>query len=115
MLFARDGFEATSTTRIADAAGVSVGSLYEYFTSKDALIAKLIKRHCEHLMNLYGQAFLAVEGQGIDAVVDTWVDTTAGGKIMLALYLCAPVPGSSVCTVPRSCRFELIRPASEIL
>ncbi|WP_081923100.1 TetR family transcriptional regulator [Paraburkholderia fungorum] len=26
MLFARDGFEATSTTRIADAAGVSVGS-----------------------------------------------------------------------------------------
>lgn len=76
-LFARDGFEATSTTRIADAAGVSVGSLYEYFTSKDALIAKLIKCHCEHLMNLYGKAFQAVEGQGIDAVVDTWVDTTA--------------------------------------
>jgi len=90
MLFARDGFEATSATRIADAAGVSVGSLYEYFTSKDALIEKLIKRHCEHLMNLYGQAFLAVEGQGIEAVVDTWVDTTADAKTVLALHLCAP-------------------------
>ncbi|WP_281664456.1 hypothetical protein [Paraburkholderia fungorum] len=79
------------------------------------MIAKLIKCRCEHLMNPYGQAFLAVESQGIDAVVDTWVDTTADAKIMLALHLCAPVPGPSACAVPRSCRFKLKRSAPEIL
>ncbi|PZR45592.1 TetR/AcrR family transcriptional regulator [Paraburkholderia fungorum] len=114
MLFARDGFEATSTTRIADPAGVSIGSLYEYFTSKDALIEKLIKRHCEHLMNLYGQAFLRSRAH-VSTPSSTHGSTTADAKIVLALHLCAPVPGPSVCTVPRSCRFELIRPASEIL
>ncbi|CAN7793765.1 TetR/AcrR family transcriptional regulator [Caballeronia sp. LjRoot34] len=76
-LFARDGFEVTSTTRIADAAGVSIGTLYEYFTSKEALVAKLIKCHCEHLMDLYGKAFQVVEGKGIDALVDVLVDTSA--------------------------------------
>lgn len=76
-LLARDGFDATSTTRIADAAGVSVGSLYEYFASKDALVAKLIKCHCDYLFEQYAQAFKAVEGQGIERVVDAWVDTTA--------------------------------------
>ncbi|MCO5399700.1 TetR/AcrR family transcriptional regulator [Ralstonia soli] len=77
ILFARDGFEATSTTRIAEVAGVSVGSLYEYFTSKEALVAKLIKCHCDYLMALYGNAFKAVEGQGLEALVDAWIDTTA--------------------------------------
>ncbi len=75
-LLARDGFDATSTTRIAEAAGVSVGSLYEYFTSKDALVAKLIKRHCDYLFEQYALAFKAVEGQGIERVVDAWVDST---------------------------------------
>ncbi|GAB3630041.1 TetR/AcrR family transcriptional regulator [Pandoraea terrae] len=75
-LLVRDGFEATSTTRIAEAAGVSVGSLYEYFTSKEAIVAKLIKRHCDDLLNMYARAFGKVEGKGIAQLVDAWVDTT---------------------------------------
>jgi AcrR family transcriptional regulator len=75
-LFIRDGFEATNTTRIAEAAGVSVGSLYEYFTGKDAVAAKLIKRHCDLLLERYARAFEAVEGKGIERLVDAWVDTT---------------------------------------
>ncbi|WP_269504919.1 TetR/AcrR family transcriptional regulator [Burkholderia sp. IMCC1007] len=75
-LFVCDGFEATSTTRIAAAAGVSVGSLYEYFTSKEALAAKLIKVHCDNLLERYARAFAEAEGKGVAAVVDAWVDTT---------------------------------------
>ncbi|MEX3968740.1 TetR/AcrR family transcriptional regulator [Paraburkholderia sp. EG286B] len=74
-LLARDGFDATSTTRVAEAAGVSVGSLYEYFTSKDALVATLIKRHCDYLLEQFAQAFKVVEGQGIESIVEAWVDT----------------------------------------
>jgi AcrR family transcriptional regulator len=39
------GYDRASTNRIALAAGVSVGSLYQYFPSKEALVAALATRH----------------------------------------------------------------------
>jgi AcrR family transcriptional regulator len=39
------GYDRASTNRIALAAGVSVGSLYQYFPSKEALVAALAGRH----------------------------------------------------------------------
>lgn len=41
----REGFGNASTNRIAEVAGVSVGSLYQYFPSKEALVAALVDRH----------------------------------------------------------------------
>jgi len=41
----REGFAHTTTNRIAEKAGVSVGSLYQYFPNKEALIAALRERH----------------------------------------------------------------------
>ena len=43
----KEGFDRASTNRIADAAGVSIGSLYQYFPSKEALVAALVERHIE--------------------------------------------------------------------
>ncbi|HKP60804.1 MAG TPA: helix-turn-helix domain-containing protein, partial [Polyangiales bacterium] len=43
-VFRAEGFDAT-TNRIAAAAGVSVGTLYEYFPNKDALLFALAERH----------------------------------------------------------------------
>jgi AcrR family transcriptional regulator len=43
-VFRREGWRAT-TNRIAAEAGVSVGSLYEYFPDKQALLAGLAERH----------------------------------------------------------------------
>lgn len=48
----REGFEKTSTNRIAETAGVSVGSLYQYFPGKEALVAAVIERHNEQIMGL---------------------------------------------------------------
>jgi AcrR family transcriptional regulator len=39
------GYDRASTNRVALAAGVSVGSLYQYFPSKEALVAALAARH----------------------------------------------------------------------
>ena len=44
-LLVKEGYDRASTNRIALAAGVSVGSLYQYFPSKEALVAALIERH----------------------------------------------------------------------
>jgi AcrR family transcriptional regulator len=45
----KEGFERTTTNRVAEAAGVSVGSLYQYFPSKEALVAALVDRHNEEM------------------------------------------------------------------
>jgi AcrR family transcriptional regulator len=46
----RDGFDKASTNRIAAVAGVSVGSLYQYFPSKEALVGAVIERHQADIM-----------------------------------------------------------------
>lgn len=43
------GYDGASTTRIADAAGVSPGSLYQYFADKDAIVTAVIDRYSDAL------------------------------------------------------------------
>jgi AcrR family transcriptional regulator len=49
-VFAEVGFARGSTNRIAQTAGVSVGSLYEYFPNKDAILVALAERRVEEMM-----------------------------------------------------------------
>ena len=51
-----EGYEGATTARIAERAGVSIGSLYQYFPNKEALIASLIERHCEEIVATMRQA-----------------------------------------------------------
>jgi len=46
-VFAQRGYAGSTTNHIATRAGVSVGSLYEYFPNKDALLVALVERHLE--------------------------------------------------------------------
>ncbi|GAA5115495.1 helix-turn-helix domain-containing protein [Haloechinothrix salitolerans] len=46
-VFDRDGLAAT-TNRIAEVAGVSVGSLYQYFPNKHSILHELALRHLDH-------------------------------------------------------------------
>jgi AcrR family transcriptional regulator len=44
-VFARHGYSAGTTNRIAEEAGASIGSLYQYFPNKDAILVALVRQH----------------------------------------------------------------------
>ncbi len=46
----RRGFEGFNTNAVAEKAGVSIGSLYQYFPNKDALLSALIAREAAPLL-----------------------------------------------------------------
>ncbi|MBW7965983.1 TetR/AcrR family transcriptional regulator [Bradyrhizobium sp. BR 10261] len=68
-ILVKDGFEKTSTNRIAEIAGVSVGSLYQYFPSKEALVAAVIDRHNEEIMAIVRAALIEVADMPIEKAV----------------------------------------------
>lgn len=43
------GYDDATTNRIAEAAGISPGSLYQYFGNKEAIIAAVIDRYTDHI------------------------------------------------------------------
>jgi len=45
----REGVNGLTTNRIAEIAGVSIGSLYQYFPDKNAIFAALHRRHIEEI------------------------------------------------------------------
>jgi AcrR family transcriptional regulator len=51
----RDGYERANVNAIADLAGVGIGSLYQYFPSKEALVAEVIKRHADKMLEVFQQ------------------------------------------------------------
>ncbi|CUR48149.1 Transcriptional regulator, TetR family [Alloalcanivorax xenomutans] len=46
-LFGERGYTGTTTNKVAERAGVSIGSLYQYFPNKEALLLALSERHME--------------------------------------------------------------------
>ena len=59
-ILVRESFDKASTNRIAEEAGVSIGSLYQYFPSKEALVAAVIDRHKQELMQVAREALAQV-------------------------------------------------------
>lgn len=59
------GYAATTTNAVAEVAGVSVGSLYQYFPNKDSLIAALHDRHGRQMTALLDAALLRHRGASL--------------------------------------------------
>jgi AcrR family transcriptional regulator len=72
-ILVREGFDKASTNRIAATAGVSVGSLYQYFPSKEALVAAVIERHRQEIQEVARTAIEKAVGQPLKKAVRTMV------------------------------------------
>lgn len=87
----RDGTARLTTTRVAERAGVSVGTMYQYFPNKVALIHALNARYLDDLAARIEATCHAHHGlpmgQMIEAVVDTyWLAKTDKPDVTRALY-----------------------------
>src|SRR5436189_3017781 len=68
-ILVREGFDKASTNRIAEVAGVSVGSLYQYYPGKEALVAAVIDRHNQDIMRVVRAALAEVSSQPVETAV----------------------------------------------
>src|SRR5262245_25374034 len=56
-----DGIRALNTNRIAERAGISVGTLYEYFPNKDAILIAMARRRLAEDERVVRQALAGAE------------------------------------------------------
>ena len=75
------GFDGLTTNAVAEAAGVSIGSLYQYFPNKEALVAALIEdqldiKNTATLAELARVAVLPI-GQAVRAMIELTIQNYA--------------------------------------
>lgn len=51
-ILTEEGYEKANTNRIAERAGISIGSLYQYFPNKESLMAALIEQHSNQMAEM---------------------------------------------------------------
>ncbi len=68
-----DGYDRASTNRIAKVAGVSIGSLYQYFPNKEAVLIAVAERHADEMLALLGQTMVDLGAAPIPVAVRTYV------------------------------------------
>jgi AcrR family transcriptional regulator len=66
----RVGKEKLTTTRVAARAGVSVGTLYQYFPNKSALLRAALRLHVEEILADVDKVCVAQRGQPVEQMAE---------------------------------------------
>jgi AcrR family transcriptional regulator len=83
-ILVQEGLEAATTNYIAQRAGVSIGSLYQYFPSKEAVIFALVERHVQKMQRQLEETIAEHGAAPLEEIVPTYV------KAMLAAHRVEP-------------------------
>jgi AcrR family transcriptional regulator len=93
------GMQSLTTTKVAERAGVSVGTLYQYFPNKNALLSAALERHLNAVVTAVENACVTAKGQPIKGMAATLVGAYIDAKFndpdaSRALYAVASELGS---------------------
>ncbi|MDZ4052465.1 MAG: TetR/AcrR family transcriptional regulator [Phenylobacterium sp.] len=88
----RDGAERLSTTAVAERAGVSIGTLYQYFCNKDELLKAMARQEVSELLQSVFRAFAASPGgyrarSVVRTILRTFWDAPANRQAAFPLLL----------------------------
>jgi AcrR family transcriptional regulator len=75
----KEGYDRASTNRIAEVAGVSIGSLYQYFPSKEALVAAVIDRHTREISEATRNVLVKAAAHPIEVAAREFVSAGIDG------------------------------------
>ena len=106
------GLERLTTTKVAERAGVSVGTLYQYFPNKESLLAAVLEDHLSKVVADVEAACLAAKGQTLEVMVDSVVTAfvrakTEDAPASKALYAVASDIGGTVIVARLTQRAQL--------
>jgi len=89
-LLPRRGYAGTTTNHIAERAGVSIASLYEYFPGKDAIVAQVAERFVARVLDRLTAAAIAVGAAPEEDAVRLWIekihDTIARERDLIGVF-----------------------------
>jgi AcrR family transcriptional regulator len=121
----RVGKEKLTTKLVAARAGVSVGTLYQYFPNKSALLRTALKLHVEEILAQVEQVCLAQRGRPVEQMAEALAVAFLAVKMRdpkksRALYaVSSDVEGAKVAargmTRVNDAIFELLQSAPEVL
>jgi AcrR family transcriptional regulator len=64
-LLERHGYAALTTNHVAEAAGVAIGSLYEYFGTKEVIVAEVVRRAVQEVSHEIAGSFVQALSEGM--------------------------------------------------
>src|SRR5271154_3018390 len=70
----REGFQAVTTNRIAEVAGVSIGSIYQYFPDKRAIFVALHERHIQEIDRLVEATLVEHASSSLDTLMRAMIE-----------------------------------------
>ena len=73
-LLRADGYEVLTTNKVAARAAVPVGSVYQYFPNKDALVVALIEEHTSAMVGLFNEVLERIGDAPLEEAVRVYVD-----------------------------------------
>ena len=74
ILFQKYGYEKTTTIMIAEKAGISVGTLYQYFKNKESISTYILEHICEDILETNAKKHNISHSNDIDSAVDERMD-----------------------------------------
>jgi AcrR family transcriptional regulator len=77
-VFAEKGYEASTMTEIAQRAGAAIGSLYQFFPSKEALAEALFNRFAERASSSFARVEELAPGRSARELADLFIDYKLG-------------------------------------
>lgn len=114
-LFAEIGYDATTTNAIAARANTAIGSLYQYFPNKEAIVAALVTRFLEQMRLAFDEALRGADtqpgapvGELLDRVLDPLLRLHARRSALLTVCFRLPQHDAELAPAAQALTQEII-------